>query len=124
MSVAGLLGAAAKPLVGFLEWLCGWVRENRRLHDWESERDGYEQKCLGQDVFVYVAKKAGAQGEETEPRFCAHCFDHKQVRSILQYSRRDGHDVVLRCQSCQQEIRYPDPPPDWKTPITSDIGIV
>jgi len=76
--------------------------EMARLRTWDTEKQRYELKSLGEGVFGYGVK-ADAQGNDPPHSICPDCY-HGGAKSILQQvTRHPGICYVLLCQKCGWE---------------------
>lgn len=77
--------------------------EIRNFKAWESEKQRYELKDLGNRKFAYSLKES-VQQVEPQHDICANCYNQSK-KSILQLQSRDpGRHKVLMCQNCGEEI--------------------
>ncbi len=72
--------------------------ENRKLRDFEIEKEDYILEQLAPDAFAYV-DKAHRGAKSGAPYLCCHCFERK-VKSVLQFEDHAAHTDKLKCHAC------------------------
>ena len=58
-------------------------QEILRLKDWAAERANYTLQQIFTGIFAYI-KNDNMEQLETAHKFCSHCFDERNCKSILQ----------------------------------------
>lgn len=84
--------------------------EKKQLRAWQENRDQYQRRDLGEDAFVYKRKSGQASADKPHEgaKYCVPCLDQGEP-STLQRAGYDGSLRVLKCPSCENEVRYRDP---------------
>jgi Zn finger protein HypA/HybF involved in hydrogenase expression len=72
------------------------------LETWETEKQRYELKDVGEGSLAYVTKEA-MRGGEPPHQICARCFEHGR-KSILQPNSRNWIRLLF-CPECKTELR-------------------
>jgi|SRR5215469_10846964 len=74
------------------------------IEAWETEKQRYELKALGNHgVFAY-ALKGDAQNAEPPHHICPDCYQKGEKSILQQVTRFPGHTDVRLCQRCGWEV--------------------
>jgi hypothetical protein len=74
--------------------------EAAKFRDWDSEKQKYELKGVGQGVFAYMPKSA-ARGDQPPHWLCPTCFESGK-KAYFQFSTRmSAGGSVYRCKGCE-----------------------
>ena len=83
-------------------------KEMANLEAWETKKQRYELKSIGQHSFAYALKQ-DAQGSEPPHYICANCYEDRKA-SILQpkptsdASRQLGIPPMMFCPRCGKDV--------------------
>jgi hypothetical protein len=98
--------ASKEQLLTIHERMMELEKENNRLKDWSSEKEKYEQRQIGNGVFVYIDKNFVGMAEKAH-KLCCNCFDNKNIKSTLQQSDEPNRLVGLTCPNgCPKLVFY------------------
>jgi rubrerythrin len=86
-------------------------REVADFKAWESERQRYDLKDLGDGAFAQMLKP-GMRGTEPPHWVCTNCYEHGH-KATLQNVMVKGRGQVWRCPSCKNTIDPVQPLPSW-----------
>jgi hypothetical protein len=78
-------------------------KEIADLEAWETEKQRYELKNIGQGCIAY-APKAGMQPPELEHYLCANCFTQSKKRFLQIEHRSVGRVQAYVCNDCGAEL--------------------
>jgi hypothetical protein len=71
---------------------------------WETEKQRYELKQLGDHRIYAYAVKGDARGTEPEHWVCPDCYQNRQISVLQQVTRFPGRADVRICQRCGWEV--------------------
>ncbi len=89
--------------------------ENRRLRDFDGQRERYELQALGANALVYSPKKH-LQPDAPAHHLCVQCFESAK-RSVLQHARYEGFQRILECPACKSRVLYRDKADDFSSKV-------
>jgi hypothetical protein len=86
-----------------LEQIQALKTEIAKFRDWDSEKQKYELKNVGNGVSAYMTKPA-ARGVEDPHWLCPTCFENGK-KAYLQFSvRMSSGGSVYRCKGCNGHV--------------------
>jgi hypothetical protein len=73
------------------------------LKDWDTERQRYELKDIGQGCIAYALKEE-MQSPEPEHYLCANCYAQRKKRFLQRLTKHVGRATAYVCHECRSEL--------------------
>jgi hypothetical protein len=107
----GKLLEAQQAQMSQLEQISTLKTEIKKFSDWETEKQRYELKGVGDGVFAYMNKPA-VRGTEPPHWLCPTCFENGKKAYFQASGARIQRAMVYRCKSCDG-VATTENEPEW-----------
>ncbi|MGN6285273.1 MAG: hypothetical protein ACTHM2_09005 [Afipia sp.] len=88
--------------------------EVANLKAWDTEKQRYELKPIGQGSVAYVLKPE-ARGTETPHWLCPNCFSQNKKSFFQATGSSVGRDPLYECVGCKSKVLATSNPTVWPT---------